>query len=198
LNVLREQGYIIRQRRDGTGVIDVPYDELLTELQQADHNFPTLTLYDARAIGLFTLPERCDLQASVSSNVYIPERYPTSLVLRHNKLWFEVSDERVRRYLRGYLARPQWQGKTWDEFKNVALMPEDDTALDTFFALEQRKRQRITTLLADIQRIDTEIDERVLDLYSITEAADRQRVLGSAPLELEEEEEASGESGEGV
>jgi hypothetical protein len=38
----------------------------------------------------------------------------------------------------------------------------------------------------EIKRIDQEIDERVLDLYGITNPADRQRVLGSAPLEEEQ------------
>ncbi len=186
LNVLREQGYTIKQKRDGSNRIDVPYDVLLTEMQQANRTFPTLTLYDARAIGLFSIPERCDMQASVSSNSYIPERYLTSLVLRHNKLWFEVPDDKLRRYLLSYLSRPQWQGKTWDEFKSVALIPEDTDALDAFFALEQQKQQRIATLLDAISRTDTEIDERVLDLYSITNVTDRQRVLGSAPIEEDE------------
>jgi len=80
--VLREQGYVIKQKRDRSHRIDVPYDVLLTEMQQANRTFPTLTLYDARAIGLFSIPECCDMQASVSSNSYIPERYPTNLVLR--------------------------------------------------------------------------------------------------------------------
>jgi hypothetical protein len=39
----------------------------------------------------------------------------------------------------------------------------------------------------EIKRIDEKIDERVLDLYGITNAADRQRILGSAPTEEEEE-----------
>ena len=42
------------------------------------------------------------------------------------------------------------------------------------------------TFLDEIKRIDAEIDERVLDLYGITNQADRQRILGSAPLETEE------------
>jgi len=43
-----------------------------------------------------------------------------------------------------------------------------------------------STLLDEIKHIDTEIDERVLDLYGITDAADRQRILGSAPVEEDE------------
>ena len=186
LNMLRGQGYTIKTRRDGTYLIEVPYDGLLSELQKANRNFPAVTLFDARSLGLFHIPERCDLNAAVGSNVYIPEKYPTSLVLRHNKLWFEVPDDDVRRYLYGYLKHPHWQGKTWDELKNTALIPEDADALKAFFALEAQKIRTITTLLNDIKQIDKEIDEHVLDLYGITESADRQRVLGSAPVEEEE------------
>ena len=45
----------------------------------------------------------------------------------------------------------------------------------------------VRTLLDEIKRIDAQIDERVLDLYGITNTADRQRILGSAPVEEEEE-----------
>jgi type I restriction enzyme M protein len=188
LNKLRQQGYSIGQKRDGTTLIDVPYDILLRELQQANRNFPTLTLYDARSLDMFSIPERCDLQASISSNVYIPGKYPTTLVLRHNKLWLEVPEDEVRRYLLGYLKLPQWQGKTWDEIKNSTLIPEDATAFKTFFTAEERQIQYIGQILDGIKLIDREIDERVLDLYGITNTAERQRVLGSAPVEEDEEE----------
>jgi type I restriction enzyme M protein len=191
LNKLRAQGYTIRQQRDGTHLIDVPYDMLLNELQKNQHNFPTFTFFDARAIGLFSIPERCDHQATVSSNIYISEKYHTSIVLRHNKLWFEVPDDNVRRYLLGYLKLSRWQGKPWNEIKNIALIPEDTTTLDTFFAAEARKVSYITALLADIKWIDNDIDERVLDLYGIMNVADRQRILGSVPIE--EEIEATGD-----
>jgi hypothetical protein len=161
---------------------------LLNELQNAKRDFPIITFFDARAIGLFSIPERCDLQATISSNIYISDKYPTSIVLRNNKLWLEIPDDNVRHYLLGYLKRPMWQGKTWDEIKNIALIPED-ADLNTFFAAEAQKMNYITVLLADIKRIDREIDERVLDLYGIVNAEDRQRILGSAPME--EEEEAS-------
>jgi type I restriction-modification system DNA methylase subunit len=187
LNKLRAEGYGIKQRRDGTASINAPYDKLLRELQTVDRNFPVLTLFDAKAIRLFNIPSQCDLQSQVSGNVYVPSRYPTSLVLRHNKLWLEIPDDTIRRYLLGYLSCPQWQGKTWDEIKNVALIPEDMAALHTFFAAEERKIHFIADLLADIKRVDAEIDERVLDLYDITDEEDRRRILGSAPLEEEEE-----------
>src|SRR5439155_5060950 len=147
LNKLREEGYTIGQRRNGTTLIDVPYDTQLSELQQIDRSFPVLTFYDAKSIEMFSIPDRCDLHATISSNIFIPSKYPTTLVLRHNKLWFEIPDEEVRRYLFGYLKRPQWRGKTWDELKNIALIPEDTSTLKTFFAAEAQKIHHVTTLL---------------------------------------------------
>ncbi len=191
---LRMQGYIIRQQRNGIILIEVPHDRILSDLQGANSNFPTITLFDARAIGLFSIPDRCDLQASVSSNIYIPDKFPTIVVLRHNKLWFEVPDDHVRKYLYGYLRSPRWQGKTWDELKSIALIPEDPTALKAFFDTVSLKKTHIMTLLDEIKQIDVQIDERVLDLYGITNMADRQRILGSAPREEEigeDEEESS-------
>lgn len=186
LNELRVEGYTIRQRQDGTVQITVPYNKLLRDLQAANRNFPILSFFDARAIGMFSIPARCDLQATISSNIYVPGKYPTSLVLRHNKLWLEVPDDNVRRYLRGYLSHPQWRGKTWDDLKNEAVIPEN-AALDTFFTAEAQQIQHIQTLLEDIKCIDAQIDEQVLDLYGITNPADRQRILGDAPpVEVEE------------
>ena len=186
LNALREQGYTIKTRRDGTYMIEVPYDTLLSELQQSNPDYPVVTLFDARSLGYLRIPEQCDLNAAVSSNVYIPEKYPTSLVLRHNKLWFEIADDAVRRYLYGSLKHPRWQGKTWDDMKHTVLVAEDTDSLKTFFALREQKIRAITTLLNDIKQIDREIDERVLDLYGINDRGDRQRILGSAPVEEDE------------
>jgi type I restriction enzyme M protein len=193
LNALRTQGYIIKVQRNGTGtwLIEAPYDVLLRDLRTEQRNFPMLTLYDARAIGIFSIPSDCDLSVTISKNVFIPSKYPTSIVLRHNKLWLEVPEENQRRYLLNYLKRPQWQGKTWDEIKNVAFLPEDEDALQALFALEQQKLERVSILLNEIRSIDSEIDERVLDLYGITNPFDRQRILGSAPPDEEEEEAAS-------
>src|SRR5712692_761451 len=186
LNNLRAQGYAIRHRHDGNISIDVPYDSLLSDLQR-NLSLSTLTFFDARAIGLFSIPDRCDIQASISSNIYIPDKYPTSVVLRHNKLWLEVADDDVRRYLLGYLRRPQWRGKTWDDLKNSALIPESADARTAIFAAEERQIHYVKALLDDIKRIDEHIDEQVLDLYSITNTVDRQRILGSAPAEEEDE-----------
>ena len=122
----------------------------------------------------------------LASHISISDKYPTNITLRHNKLWLEVTDDNVRRYLLGYLKLSKWQSKTWDDIKNVAIIPEDTASLNTLFTAEARKISYITTLLATIKRLDREIDERVLDLYGITNAADRQRVLGSAPVEDDE------------
>ncbi len=187
LNALRIQGYTIRHRRNGTALINVPYDRLLRDIQTENPNFPVLTFFDARALGLISIPEQCDLRATVSSNIYISDKYPNNVVLRHNKLWFEVPGEDVCRYLSGYLSRPQWHGKAWDDLKNNALIPEGTNALKAFFAAEAQQIDSILILLDEIKRIDAKIDERVLDLYGITNAADRQCILGSAPTEEEEE-----------
>lgn len=165
----------------------MPYDRLLRDIQTENPNFPVLTFFDARALGLISIPEQCDLRATVSSNIYISDKYPNNVVLRHNKLWFEVPGEDVCRYLSGYLSRPQWHGKAWDDLKNNALIPEGTNALKAFFAAEAQQIDSILILLDEIKRIDAKIDERVLDLYGITNAADRQCILGSAPTEEEEE-----------
>lgn len=183
LNEFRAQGYIIRAQ---SKYIRVPYEVLLRQLRTARLDFPVLTLYDARAIGLFSIPANCDLSVAVSKNIFTPAKYPNTIVLRHNKLWFEVPDERWRGYLLNYLQSPHWQRKTWDDLKDTAFLPEDENALQELFTLEQQKRERILALLNEIQQIDAEIDNRVLDLYGITDPVDRQRVLGSAPLEEEE------------
>jgi len=193
LNELREQGYIIRKQRDGNILIEIPYDHLLAEVQRRNSNFSTLTLFDAKAAGLFTISDRCDLQVSISSNVYTPDRYPTSVVLRHNKLWFVVEDDNIRRYLLGYLKLPQWKGKTWDEIKNQVTLPYEANDLNTFFVTEQQRRTEIQTLLDEVDQIDAEIDEKVLDLYGITDPGDRQRILGSVS-NSEEDEANEGEN----
>ena len=203
LNEFREQGYIIRKQRDGNTLIDISYDRLLAEIQQSVPNFSTLTLFDAKAAGLFTIPDRCDLQVRISRNVYTPDRYPTSVVLRHNKLWLVVEDNNIRRYLLGYLKRPQWQGKTWDEIKNQATLPTEANELNAFLVAEQQRRNEIQTLLDEVAQIDAEIDEKVLDLYGITDPDDCQRILGSAVTseedeaeDTEDEAEAESENGE--
>jgi len=182
LNEFREQGYVIGKQR-----IEIPYDRLLTEIQQNNPNFSTLTLFDAKAVGLFAIPERCDLRVTISSNVYIPNRYPTSVVLRHHKLWLVADNDKIRRYLLGNIKLPQWQGKTWDEIKNRATIPAEIKDLDAFFAAEEKRRAEIQTLLDEVVQIDAEIDEKVLDLYGISDPIDRQRILSSAAISAEDE-----------
>lgn len=196
LNEYREQGCVIRKQRDGNTLIEIPYDRLLAEIQQRSPNFSTLTLFDAKAAGLFTIPDRCDLQVAISRNIYSPDRYPNSIVLRNHKLWLVVEDDTIRQYLLGYLKRPQWQGKTWDEIKNQATLPIEANDLNAFFAAEQQRRIEIQTLLDEVAQLDAEIDEKVLDLYGITEPGDRQRILGSAAISDEDVDMTDEESEE--
>lgn len=186
INQFREQGYVIRKQRNGNIQIEIPYDRLLTEIQQNNPNFSTLTLFDAKAVGLFAIPNSCDLRVTISSNIYIPTRYPTSVVLRHSKLWLVANNDKIRRYLLGYLKLPQWQGKTWDEIKDRATLPAEIKDLDTFFAAEEKRRTEIQTLFDEVVQIDAEIDDKVLDLYGIIDPIDRQRILAAISAEDEE------------
>ena len=186
LNALREQDYVIRTRRDGTRDINVPYDVLLTQMQHKDPNFPTYSLVDARAAGLLRLPAECDSAAQIS-RIFTPNKHPNTVVLRANQSWLEVDNPDIRRYLLNYLARPQWKGHSWDEISSRALLPEPPKALATFFAEEARITAEINATMDAIANTDAEIDNRVLDLYGITDSADRARILGSAPV-MEEAE----------
>jgi hypothetical protein len=93
------------------------------------------------------------------------------------------------------LKLPQWQGQTWDEIKNQAVLPYEPEDLNLFFAAEQERRREIQTLLDEVARIDAEIDNSVLDLYGITDPEDRQRILGSAAGSEEENAEETDCSG---
>lgn len=181
LNVLREQGYLIRTRQDGERIIRVPYDLLLAQMQQADPDLPVYTLVDARAAGLLVVPEKCDTGAQIAK-VFTPDKHPNTVVLRTNQLWLEVNDPDIRRYLLNYLACPQWRRRSWDDISSIALLPEPPETLLQLFAAEARIVAEIDALLDAIAATDTEIDNRVLDLYGITDPTDRQRILGSAPL----------------
>jgi hypothetical protein len=181
LNRLREQDYVIRTRRDGTHEIEVPHDVLLAQAQQTDSGFPVLTLFDAQARGLFGIPAECDRDAQIS-RVFTPSRHPDRVVLRFGQLWLEVPDPDVRRYLLSYLARPQWEGRSWDEISDRALLPEPPHALAAILADEARIVAEINMRLDAIAETDRVIDNGVLDLYGITDPADRQRILGSAPV----------------
>lgn len=194
LNALRAQDYTITHKRDGTVALAVPYDRLLDELAAADPDFPRVSLFDAEAQGQVTLPAECDKQTQIGSSVFVPPNHPETVVLRRGKLWLVVPDEGLRRYLVGALARPQWRGRTWDEIKAL-LIPETPEARAAFFAAEAAQRAEIGARLDQIAARDAALDARVLDLYGITDNADRRRILGSAPPE---EDEAREEGGEGT
>ncbi len=190
LNTLREQEYVIRTRRDGTPDIQVPYDVLLADMRQRDRNYPVLTLFDAHAAGLLRLPEQCDASAQIS-RVFTPNNRPSTVVLRANQLWLEVADAAIRRYLLGYLTRPQWKGRSWDEICGQAILPANPQSLAALFTEEARIIAEISATLDAIAAADMAIDNRVLDLYGITDPADRQRVLGSAPVTDDAEMESA-------
>jgi type I restriction-modification system DNA methylase subunit len=193
LNELRARGYTIRQRQDGTPIIDVPYDLLLVDMQKADSAFPTLNLFDARAAELLSIPEKCDLTMQIGSNVSM--RDPDILALRHNRLWLIIPDAGLRRFLHGYLSRPQWRGRTWDEIKSKAVLPETPAAREALFAAEAQEIAAVQERLTEIASIDAAIDARVFALYGITDPADQARIWGSAPTL--EEDAAPSEAGSG-
>ncbi len=190
LNVHREQGYGIK-RRAGAAVVTVPYDLLLAELQQDDPSFATLSLFDAQYAAKLRIPEQFDPSVTVSRNVFIPARHPETVVLRHRpSLYLEVPDDRLRRFLVGYLSATRWRDRNWNYLKDHAFVPEDDAALDAFFAKEGQRIAEIQQLMSEVETIDADIDNRVLNLYRIMDTADRARILGSAPR-TDEELEAS-------
>lgn len=198
LTAWRACGYTIRARPDGSALIDIPYDALQAEVQATHPDLGAFSLYDAWTTGHVSIPDGADRAATVSANVFVPARYPTSLVLRHNRLWLDVPDDQTRRYLAGYLRAPRWRGKTWDDIKTEAVVWEDERGYAAFFAAEADRRREILDLAGRAAHLDALIDDMVLDLYGITDAADRARIMGSAPREDEEDDESGGEVGEGA
>jgi type I restriction-modification system DNA methylase subunit len=190
LNAKRAQGYTIRRRRDGTIDIVVPYDVLLKQLQSKQSTFSTITLFDARAAGFVSVEQKTPDETH-TGRAFLPTRYPTTVVVRHNRFWFTISDEyeQVRAYLLGSLNNPHWKGATWDDLKKNVLIPADADALSTFFQAEQQEQDTIITTLNEIVALDAQIDEQVLDLYGITDPNDRQRILESVPQTDDEAEE---------
>lgn len=185
LNRFREQDYKIDPvcRR-----VSVPYDRLLQDLLFTNGSVLTLTLFDALASSSVAIAPGADLQATVSSKVY--ER-GDRVVLRFHLFALTVPDAQLRRYLAGFLSRPQWQGQQWDGLKSAVHIPDGDDALTAFFALEAQRITHIENLLDAVTRLDDNIDVRVLDLYSITDAADRARILGSASAQEDDETAAN-------
>lgn len=190
INQLRAEGYEIKYKRDGIPEIEIPFDKLLVEVQKANPHFPVLDLYDAKASGKFEIPSKCDLSATVSSNIFIAKKHPASVVLRNNQLWFDVEDKRIRQYFLHYLKSPQFTHRTWDEIKTKAFVPENEKALDEFFAVKEKKYLEISEILKSIADLDNQIDEQVFNLYGITAEEDKLRVLNNAALTETDEETA--------
>ena len=120
-------------------------------MRKKNKNFPVVSLFDAQAMGLLRVPVECDPSAQIS-RVFTPPRHPNSVVLRTNQFWLEVDDPDVRRYLLGYLARPQWKDRSWDEMSSIAFIPENRAAFKKFHAEEAR-------VFAEINATLTAIDE---------------------------------------
>lgn len=190
LNARREQGYTIGAKK-GQRQIVAPYDLLLETLRTEDPHFPTLTLFDADAAGLATLADGCDASATVSSNAFAPDRHPETVVLRHKALWLEVPNPDLRRFLLGYLARPRWHNQPFADVRHEARLPANPEALARFFAREEAEKQALAALLDEATALDDALDQRILDLYGITDPNDRARVLGSAPPDEDENHESS-------
>jgi type I restriction enzyme M protein len=198
LNQLRDQGYEIA-RRGGKDNIKLPYDQLFTELQAAHPEVAPFRLLDALyQPEVLSLPNNIDESETVSSNIYVPKQYPTSVVLRHNKLWLTVPDADLREYLVNYLSHPRWRGKPWRQVAAEALMPVNAEDRTAFADLVQARRAEIVARLNRIDQLDQEIDQRILTLYGIVDPGEQARVLGSAPVNDGEAAESAGEVAEGT
>ena len=189
LNALREQGHVIRTRRDGVRDIVVPYDVLFRRMREKNRNFPVYSLFDARAAGLLRLPDKCDPTAQIA-RVFTSDKFPNAVVLRANQLWLETDDTGVLRFLLNYLDRPQWKGRSWEEICLQAELPEPPKALAAFFAEEALIVGEINGTLDEVESADLALDNRVLDLYGIVDSADRRRILGNAPFASDASTEA--------
>ncbi len=188
LNALRAADYVIKPSTKHGREIQVPFDKLIDALRAEDANFPLLTLFDLEAAGDAILNEGANASTTVSSNVFVPTKFPHTLVLRHRELYLTIPDDELRRYLLAYLARPLWTKRPYSQIRNAALVPATPEARARFFAREAAEIQRIHALLDDVAATDATLDNCVLDLYGITAPADRARILGSAPVQETEEE----------
>ena len=181
LNGLREQGYRIVRRAKGGDVIELPYERLLEELQAGNAEFTPYRLSDALYQGSFSLPAEADQTESVSSNVFVAPKHPTSVVLRRNKLWLDVPDADLRDYLVNALRGPRWHGKLWAEVAEALLMPVRSEDRAAFAAAVQARQSAITARLDRIDQLERELDQQVFALYGITDPIEQARILGSAP-----------------
>lgn len=79
----------------------------------------------------------------------------------------------------------------WADVYDEVLLPVQQAHRDAFAAAVTTQRDAIQARLETIARVDAELDERVLTLYGITDAADRARIVGSAPIDEEEESDVA-------
>ena len=183
LNRLREQEYRIIRRATGSDVIELPYDRLLAELQASNSEVVAYRISDALYQGILSIPADADQTETVSSNIFVTPKHPTSVVLRRNKLWLTVPDEDVRDYLVNYLRRPRWRGKAWADVAEEARIPVRREDRAAFSALVQARRAEIVAGLDRIDQLDRAIDQRVMTLYGISDPAEQARIMGSAPAD---------------
>ena len=188
LNAWRERGYGIAASGHR---VSVPFDALLAQLQRERPDLETLALPDAEALGLFSIGAGCNRDATLSDNVRIAPKFPTQITLKYKQLWLDVPDADARTFLLGLLGRPGLAGRRWSDLESddTIRVPQSAAALDAFFAFAAARQTEIQALLIQAQALDTQIDERVLDLYGILDASWRARILDSAPAAEDDAEE---------
>ena len=164
----------------------------LAELQTQHAAFTPYTLLDALNTGVIALPPEADQTATVSSNVFVATKHPTSVVLRHHKLWLTVPDEDVRDYLVNYLRHPRWRGKAWRDVAEATLLPVRAEDRAAFTTAVQAQHRTIVGRLKRIDELDHTLDAQIFTLYGITDLGAQARMLGSAPPD---EEPVAGEVG---
>lgn len=191
LNGWREKGYRIELGRDR---LEMPFDLLLAELQSQPSPIDTLDLLDARTSGHFSvgLGDKCTDAETLSERISIPAKFPTQITLKFKRLWLDVPDEATRRFLLGLLRRPQFAGKSWHELQadDKIRVPQSAADFARFFDFAAARETQIRDLWSRTLDLDRAIDERVLDLYGITDPAWRAKILDSAPVEEDEPEVA--------
>jgi type I restriction-modification system DNA methylase subunit len=190
LNAWRERGYSIKMRVGGPQ-IGVPLDAVVAELQGEVPALETLDLRDARAAGLYSIPEACQTDVKLSESIRIPSKFPTQITLKFSRLWLEVPDAHARRFLLGLLSLSRFAGRTWSELEgdNTIRVPESPSDFERVWNRVEEQEAQIRAQLERAAALDRQIDERVLDLYKITNPAWRAKILDTAPPEAEDESE---------
>lgn len=187
LNAWRAQDYRIKADK-----ITLPFDVLLAELQTQAPDLETLDLRDARQLGHFSIPAQCSHGATVSQNISIPNKFPTQITLKFRQLWLDVPDDAMRDFLLSLLSRPRFAGEKWSDLENddSIRVPADADDLHRFYAFADKRRAQILAWSDKANELDRQIDERVLDLYGITDADWRAKILDSAPAEESDDDES--------